>query len=153
MLFLTFRLGADRHAIEATEVVAVLPLVQAKHIPDAPLGVAGIFDYHGVSVPLIDLTELTLGKPSRGWMSTRIILVNYLRIFGKFLLGLLAEHATETLRRPEKDFEDSGLAVVGALYLGPLLRDTSGIVQRIETSGLLTESVCRNLFGEPVESL
>ena len=153
MLFLTFQLGLDRYAIEATQVVEVLPLVQAKHIPHAPLGVAGLFDYHGASVPLIDLTELTLGKPSRGWLSTRIILVNYRRPSGNRLLGLLAEHVTETLRRPEKDFEDPGVAVAGALYLGPVLTDTSGIVQRIEIRDLLTESVCHNLFGEPVESL
>jgi CheW-like domain len=36
MLFLVFQLGTDRYAIEAAQVVEVLPLVNAKHIPRAP---------------------------------------------------------------------------------------------------------------------
>jgi chemotaxis-related protein WspB len=154
MLFLIFQLGTDRYAIEAADVVEILPLVHSKHIPRAPPGVAGIFDYHGAPVPLIDLAELALGKPSRRWMSTRIILINYRQRSGKAqFLGLLAEHATETLRRPEKDFKDSGLAVPGAPYLGPVLIDPSGIVQRIEIRKLLPEAICNHLYGEPVESL
>src|ERR1700691_5928842 len=103
MLFLVFQLGTDRYAIDAADVVEVLPLVQSKLIPHTPPGVAGIFDYHGVPVPLIDLAELALGKPSHRWMSTRIILINYRQKSGEAqLLGFLAEHATETLRRPEK---------------------------------------------------
>ena len=65
MLFLVFQLGKDRYAIEAHQVIEVLHLVNVKQIPQAPAGVAGVFDYHGASVPLIDLAELALGKPSR----------------------------------------------------------------------------------------
>ena len=154
MLFLTFQLGTDRYAIRAAQVVEVLPLVHSKHIPHAPAGVAGIIDYHGVPVPLIDLAELALGKLSRRWMSTRIILVHYPQESGgTHLLGLLAEHATETLRRPEEDFKDSGVKVSSAPYLGPVLTDASGIIQRIEIGDLLSESICRQLYGNPVESL
>lgn len=153
MLFLIFQLGTDRYAIEATQVVEVLPLVHSKHIPHAPLGVTGIFDYHGTLVPLIDIAELALGRPSQRWMSTRIILVNYRQKTGQtHLLGLLVEHATETLRRPEEDFESSGVAVAESPYLGPVLTDASGIIQRIEIEELLSESVCRLLYSEPVES-
>src|SRR6266849_9162152 len=112
MLLLVFQLGTDRYAIEAAHVVEVLPLVNSKHIPRAPLGVAGVFDYHGAPVPLIELADLARGTPSRKWMSTRIILVNYREKSGiAHLLGFLAEHATETMRRSEEDFTDSGVAV------------------------------------------
>jgi chemotaxis-related protein WspB len=154
MLFLMFQLGTDRYAIDAADVVEILPLVHSKSIPHTPPGVAGIFDYHGAPVPLIDLAELALGKPSQRWMSTRIILINYRQKSGEAqLLGILAEHATETLRRPEKDFKDSGLTVPGAPYLGPVLIDASGIVQRIEIRKLLPEAICNQLYGEPVGSL
>ena len=154
MLFLMFQLGTDRYAIDAADVVEVLPLVHTKCIPQSPPGVAGIFDYHGAPVPLIDLAELALGKPSQRWMSTRIILINYRQAAGEAqLLGLLAERATETLRRPEKDFQDSGLTVPGAPYLGPVLIDASGIVQRIEIRKLLSASICSHLYGEPVGPL
>ena len=153
MLYLVFQLGPDRYAIEAAQVVEVLPLVNSKHIPRAPLRVAGVFDYHGTSVPLIDFTELAHGTPSRKWMSTRIILVNYRNRSGKpHLLGVLAEHVTETMHRSEEDFTDSGVAVPGAPYLGPVITDPAGIIQLIGIQNLLFDSFGDHLFRERVES-
>ena len=151
MLILVFQLGKDRYAIEAHQVIEVLHLVNLKQVPQAPAGVAGVFDYHGASVPLIDLAELALGTPSRRWMSTRIILVKYEGSPAEtHMLGLLAEQATGTLRRNEADFSDAGLAVSDTPYLGNVTTDTSGIVQRIEISSLLSESVRSLLFPEQV---
>ena len=59
MLFLVFQLGKDRYAIEAHQVIEILHLVNVKQIPRAPAGVAGVFDYHGASVPLM-LMPLTV---------------------------------------------------------------------------------------------
>lgn len=154
MLFLVFQLGKDRYAIDAHRVIEVLHLVNAKQIPQAPAGVAGVFDYHGAPVPLIDLAELALGKPSRKWMSTRIVVVRYGGDSGEsHALGLLAEHATETLRRNEEDFTDAGLAVTDTPYLGNVTTDASGIVQRIEIQDLLSEGVRNLLFRERIGSV
>jgi chemotaxis-related protein WspB len=153
MLYLVFYLGKDRYAIDTAQVVEVLPLVMVKQIPQSSPGVAGIFDYHGAVVPLIDLAELALGTPSLKWMSTRIILVNYHAPSGQtHLLGLLAEHATETLRRSEDDFVVSGVSVAGASYLGAITTDDAGIVQRIDIHGLLSESLHHQLFAERIGS-
>src|ERR1039458_8090202 len=108
MLFLTFQIGNDRYALDTQHVVEVLPLVNFKTIPRAAGGVAGIINYHGRPVPLIDLTQLALGRPSEVRMRTRIILVNYLRGSSEpLLLGLKAEHVTATLRRTDADFVES----------------------------------------------
>jgi chemotaxis-related protein WspB len=153
MLFLVFQLGTDRYALQAAQVVEVLPLVNSKHVPRAPVGVTGVFDYHGTPVPLIDLTELAQGKPSRKWMSTRIILVNYRDKSGRVhLVGLLAEHATETMHRSEEEFADSGIAVADAPFLGSVLTDAAGIIQQIDIQNVLSESVGKHLFSERVES-
>jgi chemotaxis-related protein WspB len=153
MLFLVFRLGEDRYAIEATQVVEVLPLVNWKCVPGAPRGVAGIIDYRGLPVPLIDLTQLALEKPSRKWMSTRIILVNYGEDSSsqRHVLGLMAEQATETLRRTEEEFAASGLAAPAAPYLGSVTTGPAGTIQRIEIKNLLTESVRMQLFPAPAD--
>jgi chemotaxis-related protein WspB len=154
MLFLVFRLGNDRYAIECRQVIEVLPLVNAKQIPRAPAGVVGVFDYHGASIPLIDLAEMALGKPSRKWMSTRIIVVKYGRDPGEtHALGLVAEQATETLRRKEEDFTDAGLAVSDTPYLGNVTTDSRGIVQRIEIENLLSEDLRNQLFRERIGSV
>lgn len=154
MLYLVIQLGADRYAIDAAQVVEVLPLVNSKHLPGAPVGVAGVFDYHGEPVPLIDLAELVQRRPSRKWMNSRIILVNYRDKSGNArLLGLLAEHATETMYRPEEDFIDMGVTLAGIPCLGSAVTDAAGMVQRIGIQSLLSESVGDQLFREHVESL
>ena len=117
MLFLLFQLGKDRYALEASRVVEVVPLLELKQLPQAPRGVAGIFNYRGRPVPAVDLCALTLGQPASERFSTRIIIVNYPDDSGtNHLLGLIAEHATEMLRKDVKDFVDSGVRLgAGAL--------------------------------------
>ena len=68
------------------------------------------------------------------------------------VLGLLAEQATETLRRNQEHFTDAGLAVTDTPYLGNVTTDTGGIVQRIEIRNLLSESVRNQLFCERIGS-
>src|SRR5215216_5089516 len=100
MLFLLFQLGSERYALDAGQVVAVLPRLGVKAIPHAPSAVAGLCQYRGVPVPVIDLSALALGRPSANRLSTRIVLVQFPNpVGGPHLLGLLAERATETLRR------------------------------------------------------
>ena len=108
MLFLLFQLGEDHYAIEATKIVAVLPLITPKSLPQAPPAVAGIFDYGGEAVPLIDLSQLALGRPARPQRSTRILVVNYPIGDGDGdvrYLGLIAEQAVETVVRDPAEFE------------------------------------------------
>jgi chemotaxis-related protein WspB len=143
MLFLLFQLGADRYALPASLVREVLPLVELKKIPQAPPGVAGVFNYHGEPVPVLDLSEFVLGKPAKPSLSTRILLTDYRR----HALGLIAEQATETIRRDEADFAETGITVEGAPYLGPVATDERGVIQRVELDALLPEGIRDVLFG------
>jgi chemotaxis-related protein WspB len=150
MLFLLFDLGKERYALEAAGIVEVLPLVDVKQIPCAPPGVAGVFNYHGAAVPVIDLSHLALGQPARRRLSTRIILVNYSRDGGTtHVLGLIAEGVTELLRRERADFTASGIGNESAPYLGPIAHDARGLIQWIDVNGLLSEAVRAVLFGQP----
>jgi chemotaxis-related protein WspB len=154
MLFLLFQIGKDRYALEARQVIEVLPLVNFKQIPHAPSGVAGVFDYHGTPVPLIDLTELAVGRPSQAKMSTRIVLINYVEESGrKHILGLIAEYVMETLQRAESEFVDSGVVVNASPYLGSVATEKGGIIQRIDVSRLLPQSIREQLFCEPVDAV
>jgi chemotaxis-related protein WspB len=150
MLFVLFRLGKERYALNAAQVAEVLPLVSIKHMPQAPPGVAGAFNYHGAPVPVIDLSELALGQPARTRLSTRIIVVQFPDAHGATrLLGLIAEHATETMRRDATDFVPAGITNDAVPYLGPVVSDARGLVQRIEVNQLLPASVRDVLFNEP----
>ena len=73
MLFLLFQLGNDRYALQASTVAEVLPLVNFKRIPQAQPAIAGLIDYRGVPVPVIDLNELMSGRPAAQRFSTRVV--------------------------------------------------------------------------------
>jgi chemotaxis-related protein WspB len=150
MLFLLFQLGNDRYALDASRVVEVVPLLELKPLPQAPKGVAGIFKYRGRPVPAVDLCALTLGRPANEWFSTRIIIVNYADGIGtQHLLGLIAEHATDMMRKDVKDFADPGIKLSEAPYLGPMLMDGKMPIHWIDEQRLLPEPVRDVLFSEP----
>ena len=147
-----FQLGKERYALEASRVVEVAPLLALKRLPQAPKGVAGIFNYRGCPVPALDLSELALGVPSSERLSTRIIVVNYQAANGSsHLLGLIAEHATEMLRKDPKEFVEPGLKIEDAPYLGPVLIDSHGTIQWLDTQRLLSESTRSLLFSNSPE--
>ena len=153
MLFILFQLGRDRYALDAAQVAEVLPLVQVKKIPHAPAGVAGVFTYRGAPVPVLDLSLLALGRAARSRLSTRVLLVNFPDAGGaKRLLGLIAENATETLRREAADFVASGVKADGAPYLGPVATDERGLIQWVEADKLLPASVREALFQSVAEA-
>jgi chemotaxis-related protein WspB len=153
MLFLLFQLGDDRYALEATHTVEVMPFVAVKRIPQSPRGVAGVFNYRGRPVPALDLCQLTLGRPARELLSTRIIVVNFADAVGKIQwAGLIAEQATGMMRREASEFIDPGVTVAAAPYLGPVLTDERGVIQLLRPEFFLSDAA-RQLLGADVATL
>jgi chemotaxis-related protein WspB len=149
MLFLLFQVGQDRFALEASHVVEVVPLLNLKKIHQAPRGVAGLFNYRGQPVPAVDLCDLTLNKPADEYLSTRIIIVQYPDAGGnRRLLGLIAEQATDLMRKNDADFTDPNVRINAAPYLGPVIMDAQGSIQWIHEQRLLSDSVRDMLFSE-----
>jgi chemotaxis-related protein WspB len=149
MLFLLFQVGQDRFALDASRVVEVVPLLELKKIPQAPKGVAGLFNYRGRPVPAVDVSELALNKPAKECLSTRIIVIHYPDAAGnRHLLGLVAEQATGLLRKERGDFADPSVRIQTAPYLGPVMMDGHGVVQWIYEQRLLAENVRDTLFSE-----
>jgi chemotaxis-related protein WspB len=152
MLFLLFRIGKDRYGLEASQVVEVLPLIALKQIPQAPRGIVGIFNYHGTVVPVIDLCEVAIGRSSASRLSTRLILVKYpVDAEKKHILALMAEQATETTQLDPALFNNIGVDVPDAPYLGPVATDALGLIQRIEVKELLPAALRNQLFRQSGE--
>lgn len=153
MLFVVFQLGDHRYAIDAAQVAEILPLVSVKPIPQAPHGVAGVFNYRGAPVPVIDLSELTLGRPAVQRLSTRMIVVDYNSNQGENRpLALIAEKAMETVRLEPNDFLPTGLSSSRNGYLGPVANDAQGLLQQVEIKKLLPTGVRAALFQESWEA-
>jgi chemotaxis-related protein WspB len=150
MLFLLFRLGDDHYALDTTDVVTVLPVVELKRVPMAPPGVAGVFSYQGAPVPVIDLAQQALGNETRRHLHTRIVVIrDRTNAADARLLGLLVEHATGMLRRSPTDFTDARVA--GPEYLGPVTGDGTRVVQWVRPEHLLTPDVRARLFRQASE--
>jgi chemotaxis-related protein WspB len=148
MLFLKFRVGSESYALDSAWIAEVLPLLEITRVPHAPAGIAGLINYRGGCVPVVDLSELMLGEPARPHISTRLILVHY----GEHLLGLIAEQATETMRRDAGSFADSGLASDAAPYLGPVTHDGGRMIRWIEVQKLLPTAISSVLFRRAGEN-
>jgi len=142
MVFLVFQLDEGRFALDARQVVEVLPFVEVRQIPQAPAGVAGIIDFRGTPVPVVDLSLVVVGRPARRHLSTRLIVVHCVDHSGHTrLLALIAEKATQTMRREPREFVHSGITNDRAPYLGPVAADDHGLVQWIDASQLLPAPV------------
>jgi chemotaxis-related protein WspB len=147
VLLLLFELDRQRYALDAAQVSEVLPLVDIRALPGAPPGVAGVIEYRGATVPVLDSSALALGRRSARRFSTRIVIVQHTEAGGRQrALGLMLEGATSTLRCDADLFQPSGINQAGARYLGPIARLSIGLVQRVELGELLTPELCEVLF-------
>ncbi len=144
MLFLLFQIGGESYALDARRIVEIVPLVMPKALPGAPRGVAGLFDYRGTSIPLVDLSELATGRPAERRVSTRIVVLRYPTAGPERLLGLIVQRAQTTIRRAEGEFVTSD--VDAAHYLGGVTRHDDVLVQRIEVERLLPPDLQSRLF-------
>lgn len=148
MLLLAFRIGTERYAIKASNIVEVVPQVRLKRIPLAAPYVAGAFDYRGAPVPVVDLCQLFEQRPCGAQMSTRIMLIRFPSADGHIrLLGVIAEQVTETIQAEPAEFVSAGIEVSEGPFLGGIARDGNGLIQYVDTERLLPEDIARELFA------
>lgn len=150
MLFVQFTLGAERYLLDSAQIERMLPLAPLKSLPGVPPWVAGLFDYGGEPVPVIDLSALALGVRSRERLSTRLALVHYPHATPDGVvprrLGLLVEQATRTVSFDARAFRDPGIDTPHARYLGPVAHDAHGLAQWVRVEHLLPAGVQAQLF-------
>jgi len=148
MLYLVFHVDGQRYAISACDVVEVLPILETKRVIGAPEYLNGIFCYRGVLVPVVDFCRMACGRDAIKVMSTRILVVNYMRDQqqGKWL-GLIAEGVTET-----RKIEDGALRAVSVgeatgFSHGNLFEDKYGTIHCLDSQRILPDEVHRYLFS------
>lgn len=147
MLMLLFHLGNSQYAIPVDEVVEVAPHIELGTIARAPAYVAGLFNYRGRNVPVIDLCRLIHDRTCSDAFSTRVILVHYTPNTGDgSILGLLAERVTETISLDPADFSAAGIQIEDAAYLGHIAQTEQGLIQQVSVGDLLPAPVQAQLF-------
>ena len=133
MLVLLFYLGDTMYTMKCERVREVAPMVKLKEVPHTPDYFAGLFNYRGIVVPVIDLRRLIQSQPCQMRLSTRIILVDYLRDDNTpYIIGLMAERVTEAVRKSEDAFISNGLSMHDAPYLGGFVMEDKEMIQYID---------------------
>ncbi len=126
----------------------MLPLVALRKLDKVPPYVAGLLDYGGTIVPVVDITSMLKDRPSASIISSRLIVVNY----QDRLLGLLAEKVTHTVALDPENETDAGVEFQDADYLGPVHAHEEGVIQLISVEKLLSEDVKALLFRKAAET-
>ena len=141
MLVLIFYLGNTMYTMKCDRVREVAPMVKLKEVPHTPDYFAGLFNYRGVVVPVIDLRQLIQGCPCQMRLSTRIILVDYLREDKTpAIIGLMAERVTDAVKKSQDAFVSPGLSMQEAPYLGGFIMEGNDMIQYIDLD-LLPEAL------------
>lgn len=142
MMMLLFSVGGDSYGINVRDIVEVLPNVTLKHFPQGPEPVAGLLNYRGTVVPVVDLTLLMSAHASRDRISSRIVLMNYFNEGGaSHFLGFLVEKITETVRIPDDAFSRSGVETNNTPFLGDVAIHAGAMVQIVDIKKVLSDSM------------
>ena len=153
MLLLVFQAGGARYGLEAAGIIEILPPVALRPFPQMSCEVAGLLNHRGKIVPVLDLTGIITGLPTRLRMSSRIVVVDFPTAAGeRHPLGLLAEHATETIQCREQDFQPAGIQTPEAPFSGDILVHGDETVQKVELRRLLPVELQQRLFTAAAEA-
>ncbi|WP_455198553.1 chemotaxis protein CheW [Kaarinaea lacus] len=148
MLFAQFYLDEYRYVISTANVVEIVPGIRLTPIPKVPPYIAGLCNYRGFSVPVIDLCELFLNRPCNKNLSSRIIFLDSKRPGIKNnLVGLMVEKATEIQNIDEGSFVDSGIHNEDMPFIGPVVADNHGLVTRVLAEEIIDQVDNELLFS------
>lgn len=136
MLCLAFKAGGGRFALPARGVAEVTPLVRLCPSPGAPQALAGIMNHRGEPLPVADATMLIMGKASRPWASTRILV---LALPSGRRLGLMAERVLRTVDIDPASVRPPDAAC--APYVTGLAAWGDGVLQLLDPSRLPLEDL------------
>lgn len=147
MQLLIFQAGAQTYGLDSRQVIEVAPYPQCTLLAHAPPHVAGLAQWRGRTIPVIDLSALIGGTASSALFSTRLVIVDYVSSKGHtYPLGLVAEKAVEILKLDESSLEQQKVGIPEAPYLSGTMEYAGRLIQRVTVNELLPVSVRELLF-------
>ena len=128
-----FALDDRMLALPLEVVVRALFAVEVTSLPSAPAIVAGIFSYHGMIVPLVDI-RVRFGLPPKEILpSDRFILIRT----PKRILAVVASHVTGILK-PSGAVIHAGDILIGARYISGVLPGEDRLIFIYDPDAFLT---------------
>jgi chemotaxis-related protein WspB len=147
MLLLTFYAGTECFGIDVLSIIDVAAVPHCRHVPLSPSYFFGLCQFRGAVIPVLDLSALLAGSPSRLLFSTRLIVVRIgVGVAPPQTLGLIAEHAVQTIRYSPHQTIDPEVRIREAPYLGKVVVSNGSIIQLLSLPKLLETEVADVLF-------
>lgn len=146
MLVLMCEAAGNRFALDARQVVEVVPRVRLQSLAGSPAWLAGVCVYRGEATPVVDLAQLVQNVPCPNRWSSRVVLVRFVDQGSTLQFGLIVEKAAvaQLDAQPKAATAAAGLAKWGAVML-----DGDGMFQLLELTRLLTPEQRATLAAEP----
>lgn len=146
MLLLLFEIGDKCFALDAAVVVRVIPRIACEKTGEAEDFIAGVINVQGKPVPVIDLCLYHHSIPCKSRLSTRIIIVNYIREnYENVHVGLVAERVTETVRVDDSCIYENNIKIN---YSISQQAESNMMVQWYDLDQLLTEELLDEIIQE-----
>ena len=148
MLLLMFRAGDSPYALDAGQVVEVIPRVDLRPIPRAPAFLAGLLGYRGRVVPVIDFSVLVGAAASPKALSTRLVLIRFTGYDREArLVGLVAEDVSHVANLDRSQVVSPPMRLEEAPFLGAVVRHDGGLIQLVLADKLLSDRMQDALYG------
>lgn len=149
MLMLIFEVGEQQYALNTDCVVEVLPALKLHHLHSTPQAIAGLFNYQGQIVPVININQLFEVPSCDQTLGQRIILVkNHSRKTEDKLFGLLVSKIIDTAFSSEIQERDEVTDLFQSPYLGKMFLKENNILQYLKIEHLLSDQEYENLVSE-----
>lgn len=100
--FLSFQVADQRYGLPVTCVRQIIEMVAFTPLPGAPEMVAGVIDFHGRVIPLLDMRSRFLQPPQPYTLRTPIVIAQ----LDEYLVGLAVDAVTGVVEIPPQQLED-----------------------------------------------
>lgn len=140
MSMLLFAVGDNRYVIENRYVLRLIPSIPLKKIPYASTYVAGLLNFNGKPVPIVDFCKLIEQRVARHAFDSRIIILMDIASSkdNPPLLGLIGEKVTDIYPFTPNQFSETGFYLRQFPYLDGVYSDQKGVIQQILVPELFT---------------
>jgi len=140
MMLLLFQIEGERYGMDVNAVTEVIPRVPLQRLPRMPQGMAGLLNYRGEVVPVLDMSLMLHQRPSRPFLSTRIIVAKMPGASNRYV-GLMAEDVAETIKVRAEDFSKTGMEGDAEAFVDSVVLEGNRMIQKVDPAKLLTDEV------------
>lgn len=143
--FVTFRLEPQGYAFPLAHVERALRMVAVTTVPQAPAWVAGVVNFHGQVIPVVDLRR-QLGHPVRAFQPDDRLLVVSAR---ERMLALVVDQVGQVLSLPAAEVAASAEPLSRSRPLSAVVREGEELILVLDPARLLpAEAVDWQFPGE-----